>query len=556
MIYMQSTSTGSGTMSLTVTFEIGTNPDQNAINVNNRVQRALPLLPGEVSRQGLVVQKRSTSILQVITMSSPGDRYDTIYISNYALVNVLDELRRLPGVGDAALFGASDYSMRIWLRPDKLAQYNLTPADIAGVVREQNQQFAAGRFGEEPMNKPQVFTYSVTTPPRLVDRTQFEEIIIRSEEIGGALRLKDVARVELGALLYGFSGTFNGSPAVPIAVYLQPGANALQVAASVKETMERISKRFPVGLRYDIPFDTTRFVEVSIEEVAITFVEAIALVVLVVFLFLQNVRAMIIPVIAIPVSIIGTFAGMYVLGFSINLLTLFGLVLAIGIVVDDAIVVLENVERIMSTEGKGPRDAAIQAMQEVTGPVIAIVLVLCAVFIPVSFLGGLAGELYRQFAVTIAVSVVISGIVALTLTPALCALILSRSHRQPLLPFRLFNRGFQWTTRGFTGGVSFFLHDALIGIVLVVAMLGATWYLFQRVPGGLVPREDQGYVFLVTALPPAAALDRTRAITAEVNRGAQQNPAVSAIVTLAGYDFLSGAQRTNSGVSFVTLKDW
>ena len=353
MIYMQSTSTGSGTMSLTVTFEIGTNPDQNAINVNNRVQRALPLLPGEVSRQGLVVQKRSTSILQVITMSSPDDRYDTIYISNYALVNVLDELRRLPGVGDAALFGASDYSMRIWLRPDKLAQYNLTPADVAGVVREQNQQFAAGRFGEEPMNQPQVFTYSVTTPPRLVDRTQFEDIIIRSEENGGALRLKDVARVELGALLYGFSGTFNGSPAVPIAVYLQPGANAIQVAATVKEAMERISKRFPVGLRYDIPFDTTRFVEVSIEEVAITFVEAIALVVLVVFLFLQSVRAMIIPVIAIPVSIIGTFAGMYVLGFSINLLTLFGLVLAIGIVVDDAIVVLENVERIMSTRRQG-----------------------------------------------------------------------------------------------------------------------------------------------------------------------------------------------------------
>src|SRR5215203_1673586 len=556
MIYMQSTSTGSGTMSLTVTFEIGTNPDQNAINVNNRVQRALPLLPGEVSRQGLVVQKRSTSILQVITMSSPDNRYDTIYISNYALVNVLDELRRLPGVGDAALFGASDYSMRIWLRPDKLAQYNLTPADVAGVVREQNQQFAAGRFGEEPMTRPQVFTYSVTTPPRLVDRTQFEDIIIRSEENGGALRLKDVARVELGALTYGFSGTFNGSPAVPVAVYLQPGANAIQVAATVKEAMERISKRFPVGLRYDIPFDTTRFVEVSIEEVAITFAEAIALVVLVVFLFLQSVRAMIIPVIAIPVSIIGTFAGMYVLGFSINLLTLFGLVLAIGIVADDAIVVLENVERIMSTEGKGPREAAIQAMQEVTGPVVAIVLVLCAVFIPVSFLGGLAGELYRQFAVTIAVSVVISGIVALTLTPALCAVMLKEGHRRPWLPFRLFNRAFEAVTAGFTGGVRFFLRHAVIALAVVAAMLGATWWLFGRVPGGLVPQEDQGYVFLVTALPPAASLDRTLAITSSVSEGAGQNPAVANVVTLAGFDFLSGAQKTNSGVSFVTLKDW
>lgn len=556
MIYMQSTSTGSGTMNLTVTFEIGTNPDQNAINVNNRVQRALPLLPGEVSRQGLVVQKRSTSILQVLTMSSPDNRYDTIYISNYALVNVLDEIRRLPGVGDASLFGASDYSMRIWLRPDKVAQYNLTPADIAAVVREQNAQFAAGRFGEEPMNRPQVFTYSVTTPPRLVDRTQFEEIIIRSEENGGALRLKDVARVELGALLYGFSGTFNGSPAVPIAVFLQPGANALQVAASVKEPMERVSKRFPVGLRYDIPFDTTRFVEVSIQEVAITFVEAILLVVLVVFLFLQNVRAMLIPVLAIPVSIIGTFAGMYLLGFSINLLTLFGLVLAIGIVVDDAIVVLENVERIMSTQGKSPREAALQAMQEVTGPVVAIVLVLCAVFIPVSFLGGLAGELYRQFAVTIAVSVVISGIVALTLTPALAALILKPAHGEPRAFFRYFNRGFGWLTERYTGGVSFLLKRTAVGVAGFVIVLGLVFVLFQRIPGSLVPAEDQGYVFVVTVLPPAAAIARTREVTAKATEALRKNPAVANVVTFSGFDLLSRALKSNSGISFVTLKDW
>jgi hydrophobe/amphiphile efflux-1 (HAE1) family protein len=556
MLYMQSTSTGSGTMNLTVTFEIGTNPDQNAINVNNRVQRALPLLPGEVARQGLVVQKRSTSILQVLTMSSPEGRYDTIYISNYALVNVLDEIRRLPGVGDASLFGASDYSMRIWLRPDKLAQYGLTPADVAAVVREQNQQFAAGRFGEEPMNKPQVFTYSVTTPPRLVDRTQFEEIIIRSEENGGALRLKDVARVELGALLYGFSGTFNGSPAVPIAIYLQPDANALQVAASVRETMQRIAQRFPVGLRYDIPFDTTRFVEVSIQEVAITFVEAIALVVLVVFLFLQSVRAMIIPVIAIPVSIIGTFAGMFVLGFSINLLTLFGLVLAIGIVVDDAIVVLENVERIMSSEGKGPREAAIQAMEEVTGPVIAIVLVLCAVFIPVSFLGGLAGELYRQFAVTIAVSVVISGVVALTLTPALAALLLKPAHGPPWRPFAWFNRSFAWLTARYTGGVGFLVRHTVLGLLGFVLVLGAVFVLFQRIPGSLVPAEDQGYVFMVTVLPPAAAIARTREVTREATAALMKNPAVANVVTFSGFDLLSRALKTNSGISFVTLKDW
>ena len=556
MIYMRSTSTGSGTMGLTISFEIGTNPDQNAINVNNRVQRALPLLPAEVARQGVVVQKRSTSILMVMTMSSPGSRYDTVFISNYALINVIDELRRLPGVGDAALFGASDYSMRIWLRPDKVAQYNLTPGDIAQAVREQNQQFAAGRFGEEPMKNLQTFTYSVTTPQRLVDPAQFEEIIIRSDESGGALRLKDVARVELGALTYGFSAIFNGSPAVPIGVYLQTGANAIQVAKDVRAAMERISKRFPEGLRYDIPFNTTRFVEVSIDEVITTFIEAIALVVLVVFLFLQNVRAMIIPVIAIPVSIIGTFAGMYLLGFSINLLTLFGLVLAIGIVVDDAIVVLENVERIMSTQGKGPREAAIQAMQEVTGPVIAIVLVLCAVFIPVSFLGGLAGELYRQFAVTIAVSVVISGVVALTLTPALAALILKPAHSEPWAPFRSFNRGFAWVTNRYVGGVSFLMKRTVVGLLGFVAVLAAVAFLFQRVPGGLVPNEDQGYVFLVTVLPPAASLSRTRDVTSKASEAVGRNPAVANVVTFAGFDLLSAAQKTSSGISFVTLKDW
>jgi multidrug efflux pump len=406
------------------------------------------------------------------------------------------------------------------------------------------------------MKNPQAFTYSATTPARLVDPTQFENIIIRSDEIGGALRLKDVARVELGALTYGFSAIFNGAPAVPIGVYLQPGANALEVAKSVNETMQRISKRFPEGLRYDVPFNTTRFVEVSIEEVVITFVEAIVLVVLVVFLFLQSVRATIIPVIAIPVSIIGTFAGMYMLGFSINLLTLFGLVLAIGIVVDDAIVVLENVERIMASEGKSPRDAAIQAMEEVTGPVIAIVLVLCAVFIPVSFLGGLAGELYRQFAVTIAVSVVISGIVALTLTPALAALILKPGHEKPWWPFAKFNSGFEWVSRRYTDGVSFLLKRTVVGLVGFAVLLGATVFLFQKVPGGLVPNEDQGYVFLVTALPPAASLTRTREITAKATEELGKNPAVANVVTFSGFDLLSGAQKTNSGISFVTLKDW
>jgi multidrug efflux pump len=556
MIYMQSTSTAAGTLSLSVYFQTGTNPDQANINVNNRVQRAMPLLPEEVRRQGVTVTKRSTSILQVVTMSSPDRRYDTIYISNYALVNVIDELRRTPGVGDASLFGASDYSMRIWLRPDKVAQYNLTPGDIAASIREQNAQFAAGRFAEEPMPGREPFTYSVTTRGRFADPREFEQIILRSDENGAALRLKDVARVELGSLNYSTVATLNGAPTVPIGIYLQPGANALQVATAVKAVMDGLSQRFPDGIRYDVPFDTTLFIEASIAAVITTFIEAIVLVVLVVFVFLQNWRATIIPVLAVPVSIVGAFAGMFLLGFSINLLTLFGLILAIGIVVDDAIIVLENVERIMSSEGKSPREAAIQAMQEVSGPVIAIVLVLCAVFIPVSFLGGFAGELYRQFAITIAVSVVVSGIVALTLTPALCAVLLKQEQGGRWLPFRLFNRGFGWLTQRFTGGAAFFLRHAVIGIALIAVMLGATWWLFQRVPSGLVPEEDQGSVFLVTSLPPAASLDRTIDVAAKVTEGALQNPAVTSVVTIAGFDLLARAQKTNAAVSFVSLKDW
>jgi multidrug efflux pump len=555
MLYMRSTSTGSGTLNITITFAIGTNPDQATINVNNRVQRAMALLPQEVQRQGVQVQKRNSSILEVIAMSSPGGRYDTIFISNYALINVIDELRRTPGVGDASLFGAADYSMRIWLRPDKLAQYSLTPSDVATAIREQNNQFAAGRFGEEPQKNPTVFTYTVTTQGRLSDPKEFENIILRTDEFGGALRIKDVARVELGSQNYAFSATFNGSPTVPIGVYLQPGANAIQVTKAIKTTMDRLAQRFPEDLKYEVPFNTTRFVEVSIEEVIITFIEAITLVVLVIFLFLQNIRATIIPVLALPVSIIGTFAGMYALGFSINLLTLFGLVLAIGIVVDDAIVVLENIERIMRTEHLPSREAAIKAMSQVSGPIVAIVLTLCAVFIPVSFLGGLAGELYRQFAVTISVSVVISGVVALTLTPALGAIFL-KEHKEPAAPFRVFNRGFDWVTARFVQVVGYFLRHTFQSLALVLAMLAVTVLLFVRVPSSLLPDEDQGYNFLVMLLPPAASLDRSKAVAKTVAEGVRKNPAVKDIVAFAGFDILSSAQKTNAGVAFVSLKDW
>ncbi|AUM11023.1 hypothetical protein Kalk_00560 [Ketobacter alkanivorans] len=510
----------------------------------------------EVRRQGVKVEKRSNSILQVVTMSSPGEHYDSIFISNYTLINVIDELKRIPGVGSASLFGAKDYAMRVWLRPDMLAAYRLTPSEVAEAIRNQNAQFAAGQFGQEPMPDNLAFTYSVSTRSRMVQPSEFEDIILRSNAEGGVLRLKDVARVELGAQDYAFTATANGEPAVPIGIYLQPGANALATAAAVRDKMEELAQRFPEGLNYDVPFDTTKFVEVSINEVIKTFVEATMLVVLVVFLFLQNIRATIIPVLAIPVSIIGTFAGMYLLGFSINLLTLFGLVLAIGIVVDDAIIVIENVERHMSEEGLPPREAAIQAMEEVSGPVIAIVFVLSSVFIPVAFLGGLTGEMYKQFAVTIAVSVILSGIVALTLTPALCALLLKPTHGEPTLPFRWFNRAFTVLTAGYVGGVRFILRRIGLGLLVFTGLMAITFDLFERVPSSLVPPEDQGYVVMVYQLPPATALNRTEQVTRQMSEKLRDEPTVHSTVTFAGFDILSRSQKSNSGMSFVPLKDW
>ena len=556
MLYMRSTSTGSGTLSIAVTFAIGTNPDQATINVNNRVQRALPLLPQEVQRLGVQVQKRSSSILEVIAMSSPNGRYDTIFVSNYALINVIDELRRTPGVGDAILFGAADYSMRIWLRPDKLAQYSLTPSDVAIAVREQNNQFAAGRFGEEPQRDKTAFTYRsrprAASPIHASSRTSSSDRRVRRRAARSRTwRGSSSARATIRS-----TPPSTAAPAVPIGIFLQPGANAIQVTKEVKNVMERLSQRFPEDLKYDIPFTTTRFVEVSIEEVIMTFIEAIILVVLVIFLFLQNVRATIIPVLALPVSIIGTFAGMYALGFSINLLTLFGLVLAIGIVVDDAIVVLENIERIMRTEHLPAREAAIKAMTQVSGPIVAIVLALCAVFIPVSFLGGLAGELYRQFAVTISVSVMISGIVALTLTPALGAIFLQQKHGEVAAPFRVFNRGFDWLTLRFTQVVGYFLKHTFQSLAIVAAMLAVTAFMFFRVPGGLLPDEDQGYNMLVTMLPPASSLERSRNVAKTVIEGVRKNPAVENVVLDRRLRRAVVRAEDPSAVAFVTLKDW
>lgn len=555
MIYMESSATDSGSFQVAISFEIGTDPDQATINVNNRVQQALARLPQSVRDQGLKVEARSTSILQVLALSSTDGSMSVVEISNYALLNVLDELVRLPGIGNASLFGAQDYSMRIWLRPDKLAQYELTPADVATALRAQNAQFAAGRIGAEPAPAGQAFTFSVSVPGRLSSPEEFGEVILRSDDQGASLRLKDVARIELGAQNYDFSAVYNGEVTVPMGVYLQPGANALDAAEAVSAAMEELSSRFPEGLEYSVPYDTTRFIDISIQEVISTLVVAVLLVIAITFLFLQHFNATLIPLIAIPVSLIGTFAGMQALGFSINLLTLFGLILAIGVVVDNAIIIMENAERLIKEEGASPYEAAVTTVQQVSGAVVASTLVLVAVFAPVAFLGGLSGELYRQFAITIAVSVVLSGVVALTLTPAMCALLLGHEGKQ-LTVFRWFDAGFDKLTQGFSAVVDWLLRHAVIGVLLFVAMLASTGLLLSKMPSGLVPQEDQGFVLSAYSLPPTSALSRTEDSRDELVQTLKSLPEVKDVVAFAGFDIISSALRTNSGVAFVTLEDW
>ncbi|SMP38026.1 hydrophobic/amphiphilic exporter-1, HAE1 family/multidrug efflux pump [Desulfonatronum zhilinae] len=556
MIYMESSATDSGMLQITVSFEMGTDPDQAAINVNNRVQAAASRLPQRVRDLGVRVEARSTNILMVPVLYSPDDSRDTLFISNYALLNVLDELVRLPGVGEASLFGSQDYSMRIWLNPDKLAQYDLTPSDVAAAVREQNALFAAGQLGAEPSPADQAFSFAVTTRGQLADAQEFERIILRSSEDGGVLRLGDVARAELGSQSYAFSATYNGQSAVPIGVYLQPGANALDTANRIHDTLEALSQRFPLGVAHTVAYDTTEFVEISIREVMITLVIAVVLVVLVTFVFLQRFRATLVPAAAIPVSLVGTFAGMLAMGFSVNLLTLFGLVLSIGIVVDNAIIVLENVDRLMREQGLRAREAAIETMKQVSGAVVSSTLVLVAVFVPVAFLGGMTGELYRQFAVTISVSVVVSGVVALTLAPAMCALLLDRKVRKTSGPFALFNYLFDKLTAAFAWIVEKMLRHAVISMLLFLAVTAGTVYAVTRLPSGLVPQEDQGVAMVVFQLPQGSALPRTEAARETITGMLTGLDEIQDFTTVAGFDIFDGALRTNAGLGFANLTDW
>ncbi len=556
MIYMESTSTDAGMLMLTVSFEIGTDPDQAAINVNNRVQAALPRLPQIVRDLGVRVEAQSTNILMVPVFYSPDGSRDPLFISNYVLLNVLDQLARVPGVGDASLFAPSDYSMRIWMSPDKLAQFGLTPRDVSAAIEDQNSQFAAGRIGAEPSPRDQAFTMTISTRGQLSTVEEFENIILRSDADGGVLRLGDVARAELGQQNYDFTAIYNDQPAVPIGIYLQPGANALATADRVREALAETSTRFPDDMDYSVPFDTTDFIEISIREVVITLFVATLLVVLVTFLFLQHFRATLIPVAAIPVSLIGTFAGMLALGFSINLLTLFGLVLSIGIVVDNAIIVMENVERLMREKKLKARDASVETMKQVTGAVVASTLVLVAVFAPVAFLGGMSGELYRQFAVTIAVSVVVSGIVAVTLTPAMCALLLDKQKKEVIKPLAWFNSGFEWITGRFVRTVEFLVRAPAVGLMLFVLVTALAFVGINRLPSGLVPQEDQGVALVAYSLPATASLERTSTFRDELSRALLDMDEIDDLTAMAGFDIIASTLRTNAGIAFANLADW
>jgi multidrug efflux pump len=555
LLYFNSSSDSSGTLTITATFDIGTNVDQATFNVSNRVNIALPRLPEDVRRTGVVVQKRSNDILLVVMLISSKKEHDRLFLSNYATLNVLDEFKRTKGVGDVTIFGGQDYSMRIWLRPDRMAQLGVSTSDISAAISSQNAQYAAGKIGAEPAPASQQLSFTVTAKGRLIDPEEFGNIIVRAQGPNGVLRLKDVARIELGAQSYNVASALDGQPGVALPIFLQSGANALETAEAIKAKVEELKAKFPEGMDYNIPYDTSDFVKATIKEVFHTFGEALILVVLVVFLFLQSWRATLIPMIAVPISIIGTFAGLYLFGFSINLLTLFAMILAIGIVVDDAIVVLENTERLMKEENLNPLHAAIKSIAQVQAAVVAIVLVLCAVFVPVAFQGGIAGELYRQFAVTVAISVVISGVVALTLTPALCAMILKNGHHENAF-FRKFNQGFERLTKLYTGTVNLTLHHKIIGAVVFGGMLIVMILLFRTVPGGFVPPEDQGYVISIVVMPDGATLRRTSQTTENIRAAIAKDPATAHEFAVNGFELLTGANKTNAATMFVRMTDW
>ncbi|PID48403.1 MAG: hydrophobe/amphiphile efflux-1 family RND transporter [Proteobacteria bacterium] len=558
LIYIKSTSSSAGMANVNAYFEIGTDPLEASINVNNRVQAITNTLPSEVQRYGVVVREASSDILGVISFYSPDGSMDATTLNNYLSINIKNELARVKGIGNVQVFGTKDYSVRIWIKPDILTKYSLTPSDVIAKVREQNSQYSAGKLGQSPMNKDVNFVYTLKVKGCLSDIEQFKNIVLRSDGNGNILRLKDVADVELGSQDYSFEGLYNGDKAmVPVAVFMKSGANAIATMDGVKAKLKSLSKNFSKGISYDMVYDTTEFVKISIEEVIKTFIEAIILVLLVIYMFLKNFRATIIPMIAVPVSILGTFGVLYLMGFSINLITLFALLLAIGIVVDDAIIVIENVERILrGNKNISPKEASIQAMEEVAAPVISIVLVLSAVFIPVSFLGGFTGQIQKQFALTLVSSVAISGFVALTLTPALCATFLKHEHSKPFWIVEKFNQFFDFSTNIFTAGVAKVLRHAIPSILVVGILFFATFKLFTFIPTSLLPSEDKGILIAFSSLPPGYTLPKTKEVTQNIVKAIGQNPNIKSSGAMIGYDMMTSSLTENSSVAFMMLQDW
>ncbi|OQR28289.1 multidrug efflux RND transporter permease subunit [Pseudomonas sp. Bc-h] len=565
MLYMSSQATADGKLTLTITFALGTNLDTAQVQVQNRVTRTEPKLPEEVTRIGITVDKASPDLTMVVHLTSPDQRYDMLYLSNYAVLNIKDELARLNGVGDVQLFGMGDYSLRVWLDPNKTASRNLTATDVVNAIREQNRQVAAGQLGAPPSPSATSFQMSINTQGRLVTEEEFENIIVRAGENGEITRVKDIARVELGSSQYALRSLLNNQPAVAIPIFQRPGSNAIDISNEVRGEMEQLKKNFPEGMDYSIVYDPTIFVRGSIEAVVHTLFEALILVVLVVILFLQTWRASIIPLAAVPVSLIGTFAVMHLFGFSLNALSLFGLVLAIGIVVDDAIVVVENVERNIEL-GHEPMEATQIAMREVTGPIIATALVLCAVFVPAAFISGLTGQFYKQFALTIAISTVISAFNSLTLSPALAAVLL-RSHDTPkdgfsrfldkLLGswlFRPFNRFFVKASNGYVSTVGRVIRISGVALVVYAGLIVMTWLGFSTTPTGFVPQQDKQYLVAFAQLPDAASLDRTEDVIKRMSDIALKQPGVESAVAFPGLSINGFTNSPNSGIVFVTLK--
>ncbi|HEY3180020.1 MAG TPA: multidrug efflux RND transporter permease subunit [Casimicrobiaceae bacterium] len=557
MLYMSSTSSANGQLVLTVYFTLDTNPDIAQVQVQNRVNLAMPQLPSAVTQQGVSVQKKSSSIMMLIAIFAHGDQYSPDYIANYANVYVLDALKRVPGAGQAQIMGSADQAMRIWMNPDRMASLSITTTDIANAVNQQNALFGAGQIGQRPGAGQVDLTFPVVTQSPFTDPKEYEQIILRGSQDGSAIvHVGDVARAEVGLKQYIVDTRLNDTPATFIAVYQQPDANGLVVSTAVRKALAEMKSRFPEGMDYVVSLDTNDFVRLSIEEVIHTLIEAIVLVVLVVYLFLQSLRTTIICAVAIVVALVATFAGMLALGFSINLLTLFGLILAIGMVVDDAIVVVENVERNMAQHHLQPKEATIKSMEEIASSLVAVVLVMASVFIPAAFLPGTTGQLYKQFAITIVISVSVSGFVALTLTPAMCAVLLKHTQPPQRGFFAWFNRQVDAVTRGFGHAVEFVIKRMVVALVLLVFFLWSIYHLFTVLPTSFVPNEDQGYVMAAIIMPEAASLDRTQAVAEQVDAIFAKTPGVDKRSMVTGYSLIDAGYKTNAGTFFVTLKDF